>query len=86
MPLPAVPDWLKAHDGGLAPGVRDHLVFVTVGGQPHYRLEARPAAGKYTCHVTQTVNGRRLDGGATYPDRDAALAGGLEELRATLGW
>ena len=86
MPLPPVPDWLTTRDGGLTPGVRDHIAFVTLGGQPHYRLEARPAVGKYTCHVTQTVNGKRLDGGATYADRDAALAGGLTELRAALGW
>ena len=28
----------------------------------------------------------KWDGGAEYPTRDAALAGGLEELRAKLGW
>lgn len=86
MLLPPVPDWLTTRDGGLTPGIRDHIVFVTLSGRPEYRLEARPASGKYTCQVTQTINGRRLDGAAAYPDRSAALAGGLDELRAALGW
>ena len=65
------PDWLKARDGSLKPGVNGHVVLVMVGGQPQYRLEARPAAGKSTCVVSQTVNGRRLDDGTTYPTAGA---------------
>jgi hypothetical protein len=80
------PDWLALRDGGLKPGLRDNTLFVMVGGQPQYRLDARPAEGKHICHVTQTINGRQLGDGTTYPDRDAALAGGLEQLRAKLGW
>ena len=79
------PDWLKARDGSLKPGVNGH-VLVMVGGRPEYRLEVRPAAGQFTCVVTQTVNGRRLDGATTCPTADAALAGGLEQLRGNLGW
>ena len=73
-------------DGALRPGVRDHIVFVMLSGQPQYRLESRPANGKEVCQVTQTVNGRQLGDGTPYPSRDAALAGGLETLRAALGW
>jgi hypothetical protein len=80
------PDWLTAHDGSLKPGLAGHVVLVMLGGQPQYRLEARPAAGRFTCAVAQTVNGRRLDDGTTYPTADAALAGGLEQLRGKLGW
>jgi hypothetical protein len=86
MSLPTVPDWLKLRDGSLRPGLGDHTVFVMLGGQPQYRLDARPAEGKHACAVTQTVNGRRLDDGTTYPTRDAALAGGLDQLRNRLGW
>ena len=86
MTLPAVPDWLAQRDGTLKPGVRDNVLFVVVGGTPLYRLESRPAQGKETCQVTLTNNGRRLDGGKEYTDQPAAFAGGLDELRAYLGW
>ncbi len=86
MGVPAVPDWLSQRDGTLKPGIRDHIVFVLLSGTPQYRLEVRPAKGKETCQVTQTVNGKRLDAGKEYSDRTAALAGGLDELRAALGW
>jgi hypothetical protein len=81
-----VPDWLAARGGGLTKGLADNVMLVTIDGQPHYRLDALPAKGRYTVAVVQTNNGRRLDGGKDYPTRDAALAGGLEELREQLGW
>ncbi|MBX9585491.1 MAG: hypothetical protein K2X87_34730 [Gemmataceae bacterium] len=83
----ATPDWLARRDGSLRPGVQPYMLFVLVGGVPQYKVEARPAAGTYTCAVQQSVNGRRLDDPAlTYPTADAALAGGLDQLRAALGW
>lgn len=82
-----VPDWLARHDGTLASGLRPETKFVLIGGQPLYKLEVRPAAGQFACAVQDTVNGRRLDDKtATYPTPDAALAGGLEQLRTVLGW
>ena len=82
-----VPDWLKLHDGSLKQGVRPETTFVLVGGQPLYKLEVHPAEGKFACAVTQTVNGKRLDDAkANYATVDAALAGGLEQLRNVLGW
>lgn len=82
-----VPDWLARHDGTLEPGLRDHMRFVLIGGAAQYKLEARPAGGTFICAVQQSVNGRRLDeGAARYPTADAALAGGLDQLRANLGW
>ena len=81
-----VPDWLRTRDGALKPGVRDNTVFVMLGNQPQYKLEASPAAGTFMCVVSQTINGRRLDDGATYPSKAAAFAGGLEQLREKLGW
>jgi hypothetical protein len=83
----AVPDWLARRDGGLKPGIREDMFFVMLGGAPQYKVEARPAAGKYICAVQQSVNGRRLDDPAvTYQTADAAIAGGLDQLRAALGW
>lgn len=82
----AVPEWLTRHDGALKPGVQGHMLFVLIGGAPQYKVEARPAAGKFIAAVQQSVNGRRLDDGTTYDNPDAALAGGLEQLRGKLGW
>lgn len=86
MPVPPAPDWLTKRDGSLQPGAQGHVTFVLIGAAPQYKLELRPAGGAHTCAVQQTVSGRRLDTGATYPTADAALAGGLDQLRAALGW
>ena len=86
MALPTVPEWLSKRDGFLKPGIWGHIVFVVVGGQPQYKLEARPAVGKFTCYVSETVNYKRLDDGTTYPTQEASFAGGLDQLRAKLGW
>ena len=86
MPLPTVPDWLTRRDGSLAAGLTDQTLYVRVGGEPHYRLDVRPAGGKFACAVTQTVNGRLLGDDAKYDSVEAALAGGLETLRNRLGW
>lgn len=89
MPAPTlpVPDWLKLRDGALKPGVRPETTFVLVAGQPLYKLEVRPAAGKYACAATDAVSGKRLDDPKlTYATADQALAGGLEQLRNALGW
>ncbi|OWK35959.1 hypothetical protein [Fimbriiglobus ruber] len=86
MALPTVPEWLAMRDGTLKSGVRDHTVLVMLTNQPQYRLEVRPANGKFACAVSQTNNGKRLDDTSTYPTPDAALTGGLEQLKNKLGW
>ena len=80
------PDWLTARGGGLTKGLADNVLLVTLDGEPQYRLDALPARGRYTVAVVQTNNGRRLDGGNDYPTGEAALVGGLAELREKLGW
>lgn len=80
------PDWLTSRNGGLTPGLKPSTLVVLLNGRPQYRLDALPAKGKYTCAVFQGNNGKRLDGGQEYPSLDAALTGGLEELRNRLGW
>jgi hypothetical protein len=80
------PDWLTARGGGLAKGLNGNVLVATLDGHPQWRLDALPARGQFTCAVIHTNNGKRLDGGKVYPTLAAALAGGLEELRARLGW
>ena len=82
-----MPGWLARRRGQIERGVQPETRFVLISGEPLYKLEVRPAVGRYTCTVTETVNGRRLDdGAATYPGFDEAIAGGLELLRDRLGW
>jgi hypothetical protein len=80
------PDWLAKHGGVLKPGTKEGTWLVLLDSSPQYRLVPVPAAGKYSCEVTETVNGRRLDTGGTYPTPEDAVRGGLEDLRKALGW
>lgn len=81
------PEWLTKRDCSLKPGLRDFITLVMMGDQPQYRVEVRPAGGHFAASVTQTTSGKRLDDPKlNYPDADAALAGGLEQLREQLGW
>jgi hypothetical protein len=80
------PDWLSKHEGELRAGTGGRTWLVVLNGEPQYRLVPFPASGKYSCHVTQTVNGKRLDKGGIFPSVDEAVQGGLEDLRQALGW
>jgi hypothetical protein len=80
------PDWLTVRGGGLVKGLDDRTWMVMIEGGPQYRVEVAPAKGQFTAVVIQSNNGKRLDEGKIYPTADAALAGGLEELRGNLGW
>jgi len=80
------PDWLSRHDGELRPSKDGHSWLVFFAGQMQYVLSVVPVAGKFGCRVTQTINGRRLDSGASYPIVEDAARGGLEDLRTALGW
>ncbi|MFO0935089.1 MAG: hypothetical protein U0798_01055 [Gemmataceae bacterium] len=86
MNLPATPEWLKIRDGQITGGLRSDTVYISVAGRPQYRLDARPAKNQFVCSVTQTVNGKRLDDKDGYPTAEAALIGGLDQLRTKLGW
>ena len=81
----SAPEWLAKRDGSLRPGTQSLVVLI--GGSPQYKVEARPAAGTFVATVQQSNNGKRMGEAALgYPTADAALAGGLEQLRAALGW
>ena len=87
MNSPTVPGWLAQRDGAIQMGVQPDSHLVLIGGQPLYRLDVRPAAGRFACAVINSANGRRLDDAATtYASFDEALAGGLNQLREGLGW
>jgi hypothetical protein len=80
------PDWLAKRGGELQQAPDGHTWCVLLNGSQQYKLSPSPAAGKFTCMILQTVNGKRLDKGTTYPTAADAVRGGLEELRAALGW
>jgi hypothetical protein len=80
------PDWLTQRDVRLQASKDGGSWLVYLCHEPQYLLQAVPVKGQFGCRVTQTINGRRLDGGATYATIEAALQGGLEELRRALGW
>jgi hypothetical protein len=82
----AAPDWLTKRGGELLPAPDGRSRLLMFNGTPQYKLTPGPAAGRYECIVMQTVNGKRLDKGATYPTAADAIRGGLEELRGVLGW
>jgi hypothetical protein len=81
-----LPDWLARHGCNLriAPNGRDHLVLIN--DSPQYILTVVPAKGHFACSVIQSVNGKRVDSGKVWPEADAALQGGFEDLRTHLGW
>lgn len=81
-----VPDWLKQRGGDLRPSKDGHTWLVYFANQPQYLVEPLPAAGKFSCRVSQTVNGKRLEGKNVYAGREEAVAGGLDDLRNALGW
>jgi hypothetical protein len=82
----ATPDWLTHRGVRLQASKDGGSWLVYLGPEPQYLQQAVPVKGQFGCRITQTINGRRLDGGAVYPTLDAALQGGLDELRKALGW
>ena len=80
------PDWLKLHGGELHLGKDGRSASVYFAGQLQYVLVPLPAKGKFACRVSETINGKRLDGTGTYASAEDALRGGLEDLRQALGW
>jgi hypothetical protein len=81
------PDWLTRRGGTMREGPVGPGWFVLFDGGPQYELKPIPTAGKHSCQVMQTINGRYLESsGGTYPSAEDAVRGGLEDLRKALGW
>lgn len=86
MTLPMAPDWLKKRGGKINPGLRDYIAVAIIGDRPEFRLELRPAGGKFCCVVSHTNNGKTLPAGEPQPTPDAAWSDGFDRLRRQLGW
>jgi hypothetical protein len=82
----AAPDWLTQRGCRLLASKDGNSWLVYVGSEPQYLLMPTPAKGKFSCRISQTINGHRLDVGTVYASTEEALRGGLEELRKALGW
>lgn len=82
----SAPEWLTRRECELRPSKDGNSWTVYLRGQPQYLLVLAPAAGKHSCQVTQTNNGKRLDTGGAFATREDAVRGGLEDLRKALGW
>jgi hypothetical protein len=80
------PAWLARRDGNLKLGSDGSTWFVVMGQQPSYSLRPVPVEGKFGCAIRQTINGRRIASGGTFPSQEEAIRGGLEDLRKELGW
>lgn len=80
------PEWLTQRQGALKRGSDGQTWYMLIDGQLQYALTPVPVAGKFGCHVKQTNNGQRLDGGNAFATAEEALRGGLEDLRKALGW
>jgi hypothetical protein len=85
MPL-TTPPWLAQRGGELRLGKDGRSASVYFAGQLQYVLLPVPAKGQHACRITETINGRRLESGKTYPTAEQALQGGLDDLREKLGW
>lgn len=82
----STPSWLTQRGGQLLPGKDGRSCSVYFADQLQYVLIPIPAKGQHACRVSETINGRRLESGKTYPTVEQAFAGGLEDLREKLGW
>lgn len=80
------PEWLTRHGGSLKLGSDQRTWYVIVGGKPIYSVSDVPQNGRFGCKVRQTNNGEMLNVCGSFASADEAVAGGLEELRKTLGW
>ncbi|MFO0877479.1 MAG: hypothetical protein U0840_08905 [Gemmataceae bacterium] len=82
----SLPDWLKQREGELRLSRDGRSCSVYFAGQLQYVLIPVPTKGQYSCRITETINGRRLDSARTFPSVEQTLQGGLEDLRGKLGW
>jgi hypothetical protein len=82
----STPDWLVLHGGELRANPDGENYAVYFGPTLEYVLRLFPVRGKYSCRVTQTINGKHLESGAPHPTPDDAVRGSLDDLRKALGW
>ena len=80
------PEWLTRRGGSLKLGSDGTTWFVMLNDQPQFALTVVPVGGKFGSAIKQTNNGHRIQSAGTQASEDEAIAGGLEDLRRSLGW
>lgn len=80
------PEWLAQRNGTLRRAVNGHSWVVLFDDQPQYIVTPVPVEGKHGSDVVQSNSGRRVATKGTFATEDEAIRGGLEDLRAALGW
>jgi hypothetical protein len=80
------PQWLTQRGGALKLGSDGRTWYVIFDGKPHYKLNPVPTGNAFSCAVRQTENALRIESPGIAPNSESALAGGLEDLRKSLGW
>ena len=81
-----IPAWLQQRGGHLELASDGKTWVMWFDGRANYSLEAVPVKGKFGCKISQTINGHRVPSEGTCATADAAVAGGLDDLRKALGW
>lgn len=82
----SAPDWLTLHNGTLTASRDGKSWLVHLAGELVYVLALVPVEGQHGIKLMQTVNGLRIPVEGVHPNAETALAAGLSQLRATLGW
>jgi hypothetical protein len=83
---PTVPEWLTLRNGNLRRAVNGQAWVVCFDDQPQYIVTPVPVGGKHGSDVIQSINGKRVATKGTFATEEEAIRGGLEDLRAALGW
>jgi hypothetical protein len=82
----ASPEWLTRRGGALKLGSDGQTWFVMLNAQPQFALTVVPVEGKFGSTIKQTNNGHRIANTGVQASPEEAIAGGLEDLRKSLGW
>jgi hypothetical protein len=82
----ATPDWLTKRGGALRQNYDGDSWTVVFDERPQYSIQPVPADGRHACEVVQLNNGMRISDANRYDSAEGAIAGGLDRLRANLGW
>ena len=82
----ASPEWLMRRGGAIKLGSDGKTWFVMLNDQPQFALTVVPVGGRFGSAIKQTNNGHRIESAGVQASPEEAIAGGLEDLRKSLGW
>jgi hypothetical protein len=80
------PDWLARRGGNVLLAETGKDLIVYFDGKQQYYLSVVPVKGVFSWKITQSINGLKITSDAVFQSEDQAVHGGLESLRAKLGW